>query len=337
MPTLEKIRPVTGAPCWVNLMAQDLRAAQSFYTDVMDWMFRESILGSNFSVALACGEPVAGIGCCSAGGPPADWAPYFAVKNADETAVRIGERGATLAVGPLPLGEDRVGIAADRDGAVFGFWEGPGLFWSVGRGSAPARLDLQTRDAFEATIFYAEIFDWAQPPGGCTVDYAQDHVLIQAVGHTVATLRGGGIDPDPRIRPVDRGLPCPEQQAGRGGRRCCQGRILTGSLTRRCLKRRLRHPRLRWRPLHCVRHLTTATRRWRKGEERRQACIPYASPRPHPWAGRSSRALAKAVARAGSEPACRGQRTGLPSLSSGYRAQPAVVRCVSVCGHTRAA
>ncbi|MER5853641.1 hypothetical protein ABT126_43810 [Streptomyces sp. NPDC002012] len=40
-------------------------------------------------------------------------------------------------------------------------------------------------------------------PGGCTVDYAQDHVLIQAAGDTVATLRGGGIetDPDPRIRP----------------------------------------------------------------------------------------------------------------------------------------
>ncbi|MER5853642.1 VOC family protein [Streptomyces sp. NPDC002012] len=121
MPTLEKIRPVTGAPCWANLMAQDLRAAQSFYTDVMGWKFRESILGSNFSAALAYGEPVAGIGCCLAGGPPAVWAPYFAVKNADETAVRIGERGATLAVGPLPLGEGRVGIAADRDGAVFGF------------------------------------------------------------------------------------------------------------------------------------------------------------------------------------------------------------------------
>ncbi|MFD9607514.1 MULTISPECIES: hypothetical protein [unclassified Streptomyces] len=63
MPTLEKIRPVTGAPCWVNLMAQDLRAAQSFHTDVIGWKFRESILGSNFSVALAYGEPVAGIGC----------------------------------------------------------------------------------------------------------------------------------------------------------------------------------------------------------------------------------------------------------------------------------
>ncbi|MFI6730274.1 VOC family protein [Streptomyces atratus] len=203
MPTLERIMPVIGAPCWVHLMAKDLHAAQSFYTDVMDWKFRTSTLGSNFSVALAHGKPVAGVGCCSPGGPPAVWTPYLAVKNADDTAGRISEHGATLAVGPLPLGEGRAGIAADRDGATFGFWEGPALAWSVGRGSAPARLDLQTRDAFEAAVFYAEVFDWAQPPGGCTVDYAHDHVLIQAAGHTVATLRGGGIEnhPDPGIRP----------------------------------------------------------------------------------------------------------------------------------------
>ncbi|WP_323180622.1 VOC family protein [Streptomyces atratus] len=125
MPTLERIMPVIGAPCWVHLMAKDLRAAQSFYTDVMDWKFRASTLGSNFSVALAHGKPVAGVGCCSPGGPPAVWTPYFAVKNADETAGRISERGATFAVGPLPLGEGRAGIVADRDGATFGFWEGP--------------------------------------------------------------------------------------------------------------------------------------------------------------------------------------------------------------------
>ncbi|MET8746686.1 VOC family protein [Streptomyces sp. NPDC004728] len=203
MPNIERSMPVTGAPCWVNLMAQDLRAAQSFYSNVMNWTFRESALGSNFSVALAQGKPVAGIGCCSGGGYPAVWTPYFAVMDADETAARISERGATLAVGPLPLGEGRAGIAADRDGAVFGFWEGPTVSWSVGWGSAPARLDLQTRNAFDAAIFYAEIFDWARPPGGCTVDYAQDHIIVQAAGHTVATLYGGGLEaePDPDVRP----------------------------------------------------------------------------------------------------------------------------------------
>ncbi|MET7860066.1 VOC family protein [Streptomyces sp. NPDC005318] len=203
MPVLEKITPAIGAPCWVSLATHDLDAARSFYAAVMDWEFRDSSLGSDFSVAMAHGNPVAGIGCCSPDSTlHAVWTPYFAVEDADETADWVRERGATLAVGPLKLGEGRAAMAADRDGAVFGFWEGPALAWSVGKGSAPARLDLQTRDAFEAAIFYAEIFDWAKPQGGCTVNYAQDHVLIQVAGHTVATLCGGAIEtaPDPKIR-----------------------------------------------------------------------------------------------------------------------------------------
>ncbi|MEU9760729.1 VOC family protein [Streptomyces sp. NPDC047985] len=204
MSNVEGTVPTPGAPCWVNLIARDLRGAQSFYSDVMNWEFRRSTLGNNFSVALAHGEPVAGIGCCPSGDhPTAVWTPYFAVRDADTTAGRINERGATLAVGPLPLGDGRAGIAADRDGAVFGFWEGPAPGWPVGRGRAPARLALRTRNSFEAAIFYAEVFDWAQPPGGCTVDYAHDHVLVQSAGRTVASLHGQDpeTDPDPSLRP----------------------------------------------------------------------------------------------------------------------------------------
>lgn len=129
MPALEGTVPVAGAPCWVNLMARDLRAAQSFYSDVMRWTFRPSTLGSDFSVALAHGEPVAGIGCCPGGDHPAVWPPVLRLRDADETAARISERGATLAVGPLSLGEGRAGIAAARDGAVFGFRPGQARPW----------------------------------------------------------------------------------------------------------------------------------------------------------------------------------------------------------------
>ncbi|GAA2919436.1 VOC family protein [Kitasatospora cinereorecta] len=219
MSALERITPVSGAPCWVSLAARDLRTAQSFYAAVMHWEFRDSSLGSGFSVALAHGSPVAGIGRCPGGdGPAAVWIPYFAVSSADGTADRVRERGATLAVGPIPLGDGRAGVAADREGATFGFWEGPTPAWSVGEG-APARLDLQTRHALEAAIFYAEVFDWAPgPSGGCTVDYAQDHVLVQVGGRTVATLRGGAIDadPDPSARTrwiVDFFVPDSEQSA----------------------------------------------------------------------------------------------------------------------------
>ncbi|NEC68381.1 VOC family protein [Streptomyces sp. SID9727] len=202
MPSLDWKTPVAGAPCWVSLTTHDLRAARAFYGRVLGWEFQDSSLGDDFVRARARGRAVAGIGTCpGTGGPPPAWIPYFAVPDADGTADRVRERGATLAVGPLPLGEGRAAIAADREGAAFGFWEGPAPVWADGP-RAPARVDLQSRHAFEAAIFYAEVFGWARPPSRCGVEYAQDRVLVRAGGHTVVTLRGGGVEnaPDPRVR-----------------------------------------------------------------------------------------------------------------------------------------
>ncbi|MGW1186002.1 VOC family protein [Streptomyces drozdowiczii] len=202
MPSLDWKTPVAGAPCWVSLTARDPQVARSFYEQVMGWEFHESTLGDDFALARAHGRAVAGIGWCRGiDGPPPAWIPYFAVPDADATADRIRERGATLAVGPLPLGEGRAAIAADREGAVFGFWEGPAPVWSDGP-RAPARVDLQSRHAFEAAIFYAEVFGWTRPQSRCTVDYTEDRVLVRAGGHTVVTMRGGGVEnhPDPRVR-----------------------------------------------------------------------------------------------------------------------------------------
>ncbi|MFF7340853.1 VOC family protein [Streptomyces sp. NPDC008163] len=200
MPSPDWKTPVAGAPCWVSLTTHDLRAARAFYARVMGWEFHDSSLGDDFVLARAHGRAVAGIGC-PGGGPPPAWIPYFAVAGADGTADRIRERGATLAVGPLPLGEGRAAIAADREGAVFGFWEGPAPVWADGL-RAPARVDLQSRHAFEAAIFYAEVFGWAKPQSRCAVDYAEDRVLVRAGGHTVVTLRGGGVEnaADPLVR-----------------------------------------------------------------------------------------------------------------------------------------
>ncbi|MGW3085292.1 VOC family protein [Streptomyces sp. NPDC001108] len=197
MSNVEDTTPTPGTPCWVNLMARNLEKAQGFYSEIMGWEFRRSTLDDDLTVALTHGERVAGIGCCREAGQPVIWTPYFAVRDADETAGRISERGATLAVGPLPLGNGRAGVAADRDGAVFGFWEGPIAAWRVGHGNAPARLDLETRDAFDAAIFYAEVFGWAQPPSACTVDYAHDRVLVRSAGHTLATVHSRTPDSDP--------------------------------------------------------------------------------------------------------------------------------------------
>ncbi|MER8001334.1 VOC family protein [Streptomyces sp. NPDC004749] len=187
-------------------MARGLEAAQDFYGAVLGWTFRPTRLGEEFTVALSGGAPVAGIGALASSLQTAvAWTPYFAVADADLTAARIRERGATVAVGPLAMPPGRATLAADPDGAVFGFWEGPtARDWSVGRESGPAWLELRTRDAFAAAIFYGQVLLWgAEDRESCEVHYENEEVLVRDGAHTVAALRGGAIEsaPDPRIRP----------------------------------------------------------------------------------------------------------------------------------------
>ncbi|WP_329286660.1 VOC family protein [Streptomyces sp. NBC_00691] len=135
---------------------------------------------------------------------PVAWTPYFAVADADLTAARIRERGATMAVGPLAFVTGRAGLAADPAGAVFGFWQGAVVpDWSTGHGS-PARLELHTRDALEASVFYGEVLDWAGGGSGCCVASHEHGQVVLRKGHdTVARMIGGSAEevPDPAIRP----------------------------------------------------------------------------------------------------------------------------------------
>ncbi|MFF5661137.1 VOC family protein [[Kitasatospora] papulosa] len=189
----DHVVPASGVPCWVNLMVSDLRTAQAFYAALLGWEFRASSLGDYFLVASVDGSPVAGIGERHPLFTPASmWTPYFAVRDADLAAARIQERGATLGVGPVALGEGRAGLAADPDGAVFGFWEGYAPAWSPGEGPAPARLDLLTRDVFDASVFYGGVFEWATEPG-IQVVYRHDHVEVDQGRQTVLFLHGGGV------------------------------------------------------------------------------------------------------------------------------------------------
>ncbi|MBA0051000.1 VOC family protein [Streptomyces sp. AJS327] len=199
------ITPVPGAPCWVSLSATSLDATVDFYSGVLGWTFQSAGPDTEFTIAYRDEMPIAGIG--SKGHPlnvPVTWTPYFAVPSVDVAGDRIRERAATVAVGPLRFDEGRALVAADPHGAWFALWEGPVVAnWHAEQHSPPARLDLRTRDAFAAAIFYAELLEWARGNGTCDVDYAEDTVRVLVHGHVAATLLGGAIEaaPDPRIRP----------------------------------------------------------------------------------------------------------------------------------------
>ena len=197
---------VYGAPCWVSLTSRDLQTTEEFYTAVLGWEWRPMRLGDRFRIALAAGRPVAGIAAVAGMWQTAvAWTPYFAVRSADEAAGRVQERGGTAAVGPISLPPGRAALLADRDGATFGVWEGE-LFsdWPTWRRAQLAFVRLHTRDAFDAAIFYGEVFDWASGgPGGCEVHYEGEEVVLRSDGDVVARITSGalGSAPDPRIRP----------------------------------------------------------------------------------------------------------------------------------------
>ncbi|MGW6785251.1 MULTISPECIES: VOC family protein [unclassified Streptomyces] len=199
-------RDVFGVPCWVNLTAPALAEAEDFYAAVLGWTFRTTRLGEDFRVALLDGRPVASVGALAPRlGVPTAWTPYFAVVDAEVTSARVRERGATMAVGPLAFATGRAALAADPFGAVFGFWEGEVVReWHAGEEDAEVWVELRTRDAFAAAVFYGEVLDWAcDRPGCCDVAYEHDHVVVRRGSQTVARIDAGAVDndPDPQVRP----------------------------------------------------------------------------------------------------------------------------------------
>ncbi|MGW5738330.1 MULTISPECIES: VOC family protein [Streptomyces] len=197
---------VFGAPCWVSLTTRDLAVAQEFYGAVLGWDWRVGKLGDQYRFAGVNGVPVAGVSAVEAVGRAAvAWTPFFAAADANETVARSQERGGTTAVGPLSFPPGRAALLADREGAVFGIWEGELVAgWEQWRRAAPVFVELYTRDAFDAAIFYAEVLGWASTVSGCCeVHYEDEGVVLRSQGDVVARIHSGAVEsaPDPEVRP----------------------------------------------------------------------------------------------------------------------------------------
>ncbi|MFF5705081.1 VOC family protein [Streptomyces sp. NPDC012794] len=179
-------------------MARDLEASQRFYGAVVGWSFRRARLGSAFSVAVVDDVPVAGIGALATDLAVAvAWTPYFAVDDVDVATARVRERSGTVGVGPVSFpGGGRAALVADVDGAAFGVWQGPvSAGWRVGVGPAPAWLELRTRNAFDAALFYGEVLEWASGREGCCeVSYEDERVVLRQGGEPVARLDSGPVE-----------------------------------------------------------------------------------------------------------------------------------------------
>lgn len=154
-----------GAPCWVEALAPDPRAAAEFYGSLLGWEFGDPGPmpgGGAYYVTSIDGQDAAGIAQLPPGAHP-QWTTYIRVADVEASSKRAVEAGGTLVVPPLdapPAG--RLSIIDDPSGASFGLWqaqEREGVQHLEGVG-AWAMSGLRTFDLDRAARFYGALFGW---------------------------------------------------------------------------------------------------------------------------------------------------------------------------------
>ncbi|HET7462219.1 MAG TPA: VOC family protein [Longimicrobium sp.] len=166
--------PTTHAPgtfCWLDLGAHDPQAARRFYTALFGWEADDNQYGPAegdvYTMYRLDGKDVA----ASYGmdpnqktmGIPSAWLCYVAVENADASAARAKELGATLMAEPFDVMEvGRMALVQDPTGALFALWQAARHtgFGVRGEPGSAGWFELATTDAARATSFYQELFGW---------------------------------------------------------------------------------------------------------------------------------------------------------------------------------
>jgi predicted enzyme related to lactoylglutathione lyase len=154
-----------GSFSWVDLQTSDQDAAKSFYSDLLGWEYEEVPIGdgASYSMAKLQGHSVAAIGPLQGEEMPSHWNCYVTVADADASAARAKELGATLLAEPFDVFDaGRMAAFADPQGAVLSVWQAKE---NIGAGlvNAPGALawnDLISPDVAAAAPFYRELFDW---------------------------------------------------------------------------------------------------------------------------------------------------------------------------------
>ncbi len=164
MPHVDKHAP--GSFNWLELGTTDQAAAKQFYSALLGWQAQDVPMGPNgtYTIFLLDGRPAA---ACFTIRPeeqvPPYWGLYIATENADQTAARAVELGATLVHAPFDVSTfGRMAVIKDPTGAIFSVWQAkthPGI-GITGENGTLCWADFNTPDRDRAKRFYEQLFGW---------------------------------------------------------------------------------------------------------------------------------------------------------------------------------
>ena len=161
----ERTSYAPGTFSWVDLNTDDQEASKAFYADLLGWQYNDIPIGDgiHYSMAQVDGHDVAAISPMPPGTDVVHWNCYVTVDDADATAARAKELGATLLAEPFDVFDSgRMAILQDPQGAVLSVWQ-PRSHVGAGLVNAPGALtwnDLMTHDVEGSAAFYRELFGW---------------------------------------------------------------------------------------------------------------------------------------------------------------------------------
>lgn len=112
-----------GAACWYELSTRDTAAASRFYTQLFGWNTQSMNEGGMQYTVFRRGEQgIAGMMAmpAQAGDTPANWAPYFAVSDCDQSVEKAKQLGGKVLMQPTDIPRTgRFAVLKDPQGAMF--------------------------------------------------------------------------------------------------------------------------------------------------------------------------------------------------------------------------
>lgn len=160
-----------GRFVWYEMMASDIDAAKSFYTQLIGWTTKPGpITETAYTEWVNGAASVGGLMQLSdqakeAGAPP-HWLAYVAVPSVDETLQQAEGLGGKKLMGPMDIpGVGRIAVLQDPQTAVFAIYTPAGE--APGHDGMPANgefswHELWTSDFEAGFAFYSALFGWVK-------------------------------------------------------------------------------------------------------------------------------------------------------------------------------